>query len=318
MYITDSQNSPLKNISDINGQLAYRGQLISGSAGTGSSNLPANATGYLYNDGNGNLSWYDTQSIENLIKFYNPLAFYRADQSYNFSNILASNNDKIWKLKDLGPNNLDLFAISGSNYAPTYYQTGFNNRPTLRFGEISGSYLECISGNINLRNHTVILVYESKEVVDNKFGRILILGTPSGATDIGQPTAECIIEDNYPAGLLRTRILSKNTAIGTISTSSIPIYITGVISYQANNFGNLTYGKYSINRVVNSSSTITDLSSTTSGIRVGTAVPQNTPIFIGSGPINGNISLMAIFPKYLTDSTVDLITEALKKEYKLN
>ena len=57
MYITDSQNSPLKNISDINGQLAYRGQLISGSAGTGSSNLPVNSTGYLYNDGNGNLSW---------------------------------------------------------------------------------------------------------------------------------------------------------------------------------------------------------------------------------------------------------------------
>ena len=55
MFITDSQNSPLKNISDISGNLAYRGQIISGvGGGSQGGGIIGNSSGcYLSLSGSG-------------------------------------------------------------------------------------------------------------------------------------------------------------------------------------------------------------------------------------------------------------------------
>lgn len=129
MFITDSQNSPLKNISDINGQLAYRGQIISGSAGTGSSNLPTNSTGYLYNDGNGNLSWDNKSfSINNKLSFW-----FSADSGVYTTSGIANSGDLVAAWQDT--KGLLKVSQSTSSLRPIYQTNDplFNNKPIIYF-----------------------------------------------------------------------------------------------------------------------------------------------------------------------------------------
>lgn len=127
MYITDSQNSPLKNISDINGQLAYRGQLISGSAGTGSSNLPANATGYLYNDGNGNLSWNNNLWDKTCVQYW-----YGSDgRMLNSSGSFPASGEPVIFWQDLSSYKRNIYQISTSE-APTYIPNLINSKPAIQ------------------------------------------------------------------------------------------------------------------------------------------------------------------------------------------